>query len=148
MEAERAKKKKPVPNPDAGMDRYDIIGKKVQGNCKFHLWEKANGEMYGRDQCTWQACRDQFDGAVLCGQAAQFKIAQTVYKAKIENKHDTHDGEDCLGCGMNQESTFAVTFSSKRHPHGQRCWVDLELPRKVGDGEYSYWKFRGSILIN
>ena len=29
-----------APDPDAGMDKYDIVGKKVQGNYKFHYWEK------------------------------------------------------------------------------------------------------------
>ena len=58
VEAERVKQRKPAPDPDAGMDKYDIIGKKVQGNYKLHYWEKIGGGHYRKDECTWQVCPD------------------------------------------------------------------------------------------
>ena len=76
-------------------------------------------------------CPDEFDPDVLSGKRANFKLGPTVFKATIVEQHAT------------KVSTYKVQFDSKRHPKGQTCWVDLELPRRVANGEYSFWKLDG-----
>jgi hypothetical protein len=61
----------------------------------------------------------------LLGQSASFKQGQTTYAAVIVTAHES------------KRSTYWVSFE---HESQVDRWVDLMLPKRVKDGEYSWWQ--------
>lgn len=138
----------PVPERDAGEDVVDaIVGKMKQGNRKFVYWRKRDGTQYGKNTCTWEVIdakldKDDLEGEsgtykltlvayihlVCAGKQARFKLRQTIFNGIIKHKSDSED------------NVYWVEFNSRRHANK---FVDLELPKAVGDGEYSWWRLDG-----
>jgi hypothetical protein len=130
LEADRAAKKKAVPERDQGMDVIEgVVGKMVQGGKKFLFWgKKDGGGEYPKDQCTWQATDEAVSPDVVLGQRASLKLGQSVFKGVILRAHES------------QVSTYFVRFDNGRHSDR---YVDLELPIKVAAGGYSWWRLDG-----
>jgi hypothetical protein len=118
-----------VPERDAGEDVVvGVVGKQKQGNKKFVRWGRKDGTLYDADTCTWQRIDAAVDKDDVQGKKARFKLKQTVFTGTIEHQED--------GGG----SRYWVKFDSARHTDR---YVDLELPKTVGAGEYSWWRVDG-----
>ena len=63
-----------------------------------------------------------------CGECSARKLGQAEHKGSITKQHE------------GKSTTHWIEFDSRRHTNK---WVDLELPRLVKDGRYSYWKLDG-----
>lgn len=121
--------KQPVPERDAGEDIIEaVVGKMKQGNRKFVHWREKGGELYEKNTCTWQVVDAALDEDDLVGKRVQFKLRQTVFVGTIKHKSNDHATE------------YWVEFDSRRHSNR---FVDLELHKAVGDGEYSWWRLDG-----
>lgn len=127
IHAERQARKKPTPERNAGEDVVEaVVGKMKQGNKKFIYWSKQGGGAYGKNTCTWERIVEEVNPALLVGHAVRFRLGQTELHGKIA-KHESG-------------SKYFVEFESRRH--SDRV-VDLELPKLVSAGEYSWWRLDG-----
>jgi hypothetical protein len=121
---QRRMQERPVaPAHSAGEDTIaGVVGEKKQGNLKFILREsEASSELC--DQCTWQPGEFDFAPSVLLGEAATFRLRQTSHSGVIKKRH------------RSEPTVYYTEFNSRRHTNR---WVNLDLPRLVGNGEYSY----------
>lgn len=118
----------PVPERNAGEDEIGaVVGKQKQGNKKFVFWRQQDGTEYGKDTCTWEPSDiAELDADDLIGKQASFRLGRSTFEGTIKR----HDG------GTN----YWVEFQSSRHKNRS---VDLELPRPVVQGEYSWWRLAG-----
>ena len=127
LAAQRKKGKQAVPVRGAGEDVVEaVVGKMNQGGKKFIFWSKVGGGGYGKDTCTWEPIEEPLDSELLVGHRATFKMRQSEFPGVIR-RHESG-------------STHWVEFGSRRH---QDRLVDLELPKTVSAGEYSWWRLDG-----
>jgi hypothetical protein len=132
-QAQWAADKRPVPERDAGEDVViAVVGKQNQGNKKFVRWGKKDGTLYGADMCTWQSIDAPVHKDDVEGKRARFKFKQTIFTGTIQPQAKS-DGEA-------RGSRYWVKFHSARH---KDRYVDLELPKTVREGEYSWWRLDG-----
>ena len=105
-----------------------VVGKAKQGNKKFVYWSKPDGSSYAKDTCTWEtkSINEEFDPELLVGHAAQFKKGQSLFHCIIER--------------CESRSKYWVKFKSNRQTDRV---VDLELPKTVASGEFSWWRLDG-----
>ena len=128
IQQDRAAQAAPVPERNAGEHTVAaVISKRKQGNSKCILWESTAGELLN-NECTWEQAAFDIVASALLGKSISLKLGQAEHKGSITKQHE--------GKG----TSHWIEFDSRRHTHK---WVDLELPRLVKDGEYSYWKLDG-----
>jgi hypothetical protein len=127
LDEQRQAQKKTVPERNAGEDVVEaVVGKMKRGGKKFIHWSKQDGGDYPKDTCTWESMQEDCDSTLLLNHTARFKMGQSVFQGRIVS-HESG-------------SKYWVEFQSRRHKDRV---VDLELPRSVASGEYSWWRLDG-----